>query len=87
MDDPYRSFKEKLDKQYQWPALYTFKFIAPLNKVEEVKKLFHGHIIKEKPSSKGNYISLTVSLMAGSSDQVMDYYIKVHNIGGGVISL
>lgn len=81
------SFKEKLDIQYQWPSLYTFKFIAPLHMVDSVKTLFIGHTIKEKPSRKGNYLSLTISLMAGSSKQVIDYYVKVHELGGGVISL
>ena len=81
------SFKEKLDSQYQWPSLYTFKFIAPLEKVAEVKAFFTNHEVIEKPSSKGNYISLTINMMARSSNEVTDIYIKVHDLGGGIISL
>lgn len=81
MDESVRSFKEKLDAAYQWPALYTFKFICPHEKAEAVKKIFFHHDIKEKPSSKGKYISLTVSIMAGSSDDIINYYQEVYKIG------
>ncbi|MDH5602837.1 MAG: DUF493 domain-containing protein, partial [Cyclobacteriaceae bacterium] len=66
METSIRSFKEKLDQEYQWPALYTFKFITPKEKVSEVKSLFIRHTIRERPSKKGNYISLTFDMMAGS---------------------
>lgn len=81
------SFKEKLDQQYQWPSLYTFKFITPLGMVEKVRSIFPSHDIREKPSSKGNYISLSISMMARSSDEVVEVYLRVHELGGGIISL
>ncbi len=86
MDESVRSFKEKLDNAYQWPALYTFKFISPKSKVGEVKSKFPNHSFKERPSSKGTYISVTVSIMARSSDEVIGYYQEVHKIGE-IISL
>ena len=85
--DSTQSFKEKLDGEYQWPALYTFKFIAPLSMVAQVREIFMSHDIHEKESSKGNYKSLTINFMARSSDQVIEYYLKVHALGGGIISL
>ena len=80
-EDPYNSFREKLEKAYQWPALYTFKFIAPAHKIEEVKALFPRHEINEKASSKGKYHSLTINIMARSSEEIITYYIEVHKIG------
>lgn len=81
-----QSFKEKLEQEYSWPTIYTFKFIVPRDKKAEVIKLFQNHEILEKKSSKGNYISITIKTMAISSDFIIDYYIKASTIEG-VISL
>lgn len=80
------SFREKLDKQYSWPAVYTFKFISTKDKADEVAKLFPRHEVVEKPSSKGKYISLTINMMVKSSQDVINVYIEVHKLGG-VLSL
>ncbi|MDH5400513.1 MAG: DUF493 domain-containing protein, partial [Cyclobacteriaceae bacterium] len=80
--DEIKSFREKLEKGHQWPALYMFKFVAPRDKVEEVKELFENHGITERPSSKGNYISVTVKMMAGSSNDIIGMYLKAHKIKG-----
>ncbi|MEM7108493.1 MAG: DUF493 family protein [Bacteroidota bacterium] len=80
------SFKEKLENEYEWPALYTFKFIVPEQKIEALKSIFEGHEIVEKASSKGNYISLTSKIMAQSSDFIIETYMKASKIDG-IISL
>ncbi len=85
-EDSIKSFKEKLDKEYEWPSLYSYKFIVPKGKEGEVKKIFHQHEVIEKASSKGNYISITVKVMMQSSDAIVDYYIKASKIEG-VIAL
>lgn len=76
------SFKEKLDHEYEWPALYTFKFIVPKGQEGEVKSIFSNHEVTEKQSSKGNYISLTAKVMAESSDKVVEFYIEANKIEG-----
>ena len=76
------SLREKLDQHYAWPALYIFKFIVPKGKEEEVKHLFPRHTVKEKASKNGNYISLTIQMMAPSSDAVIDVYLKTSLIEG-----
>ena len=85
-EDSIKSFKEKLDNEYQWPSLYSFKFIVPKGQEEEMKVIFYQHEVKEKSSSKGNYISVTANVMAKSSDIIIDYYIKASKIEG-VIAL
>lgn len=80
------SFREKLDKEYEWPSLYTFKFIVPKDKAGEIRSLFQNHDIIEKPSSKGNYISLTSKVMAQSSDKIIEFYLEASKVEG-VISL
>ncbi len=81
-----KSFREKLDMEYTWPARYTFKFIVPSDKKSVLVNLFQNHDVTEKQSSKGNYISITAKIMAPSSDFIIDYYIKASKIEG-VISL
>jgi hypothetical protein len=59
-----------------------FKFIVPKGKVEEVKKLFPLHTTREKSSSEGNYTSITIEIMAPSSDAVIEMYLKASYIEG-----
>ena len=80
------SFREKLDKEYEWPSLYTFKFIVPENKADEIRSLFQNHDISEKPSSKGKYISITSKVMVQSSDKIIEVYLEASKVEG-VISL
>lgn len=75
-------FREKLDAHYAWPALYTFKFIVPKGKEEEVKQLFPNHTSSEKQSKNGNYSSITLQIMASSSDAVIEVYQSVSKIEG-----
>ncbi len=77
------SLREKLDQHYTWPSLYTFKFIVPTERVEEVKKLFPRHESTEKYSKNGNYTSVTLLMMMQSSEAV----IGVYNLASGVKGL
>jgi len=76
------SLKEKLDQHYAWPALYTFKFIVPKGKENEVTSLFPNHVATEKTSKNGNYTSITLKMMMPSSESVIDVYVATYNIEG-----
>ena len=81
--DTISSFREKLDKYYAWPSLYTFKFIVPADKEEDLRQLFPLHTTAtEKSSEKGKYVSLTYQMMMPSSDSVIAVYQKVAVIEG-----
>ncbi len=75
-------FREQLDRHYAWPALYTFKFIVPKGKEQEVKALFQKHTSTEKPSKNGNYTSVTLKMMMPSSDAVIEIYQTAAQIEG-----
>ena len=81
-DKKIEGFKEKLEKSHSWPSMYMFKFIVPAGKEEEVRKLFPKHEMIEKPSRNGKYISLTTEIMAGSTDQIINIYLKADRIEG-----
>ncbi len=79
-------FRQKLDQQYYWPALYMFKFIVPRGKEQGIKKLFPKNDILEKLSNKGNYSSLTIKMMLNSSEEVIKIYTDADQVEG-VIAL
>ncbi len=76
------SLREKLDQHYIWPSLYTFKFIVPKEKAEELKKLFPKHESKEKHSKNGNYISVTLQMMMPGSHEVIEVYHLASGVEG-----
>lgn len=67
-------FKELLDDQNDWPTQYTFKFIAPAGRVDELKAVFGEHPVRVRASSKGNYKSVTAHLRVSSSEEVISVY-------------
>ncbi len=75
-------FRDKLDKHHAWPSLYTFKFIVPKGKEDEVKRLFPQHFASERQSKNGNYTSITLQMMAQSSEAVIEVYVAVSTIEG-----
>ncbi|AFL83813.1 hypothetical protein Belba_1178 [Belliella baltica DSM 15883] len=80
------AFKEKLEAQMTFPALYMFKFIVPTGQEHEVAALLPNNSIETKSSSKGKYVSVTIQAMMGSSGMVLDVYERASKIEG-VISL
>ena len=80
------SFKEKLEIEYSFPALYKFKFIVPKTQVDIVAALFEKHDYQMRPSKKGSYVSLTSQMMVESSDKIIEVYKKASTIEG-IISL
>ncbi|GHM99226.1 DUF493 domain-containing protein [Cytophagales bacterium WSM2-2] len=76
------SLREKLDQHYSWPSLYTFKFVVPQGKEDEVKKLFPAHESSERKSKNGNYVSLTFHMMMPGSQAVIDVYEMVSGVEG-----
>ncbi|MCE2996012.1 MAG: DUF493 family protein [Cyclobacteriaceae bacterium] len=76
------SLREKLDQHYAWPALYTFKFIVPTGKEQEVVALFPQHTATQRASKNGNYSSITIQMMMPSSDAIVLVYEAASSIEG-----
>lgn len=79
--DPDR-FRRLLDEQYAWPAAFVFKFIVPVQRLDELRLLLEGHELKTRSSSKGNYVSVTLSPLVDSSEAVLQLYARVSVIEG-----
>jgi hypothetical protein len=77
-----KSFQEKLDQHHSWPSVYTFKFIVPTEKVNDLKELFPNHTSSEKVSAKGNFTSITFQMMMPSGEAVIEVYTIASKIEG-----
>jgi uncharacterized protein len=85
-DEPaWARFRELLDEQTTWPSEYMFKFIAPQDKLEDLKKVLAGHPVSIRESSKGNYISVTATIEVYSSEHVVAVYSAVAEIEGVIL--
>lgn len=83
-----QKFKDLLDQNYAWPTLYKFQFIVLTQNIgifiEEVKA--HGLDLEFRASKNDKYTSIRFSLMADSSEMVMDLYRRAARVPG-IISL
>ena len=85
-DSIFDGLREKLSHEI-FPTQFLFKFIFPIDKLEEVKSLFETSAPLEfRPSSGGKYLSLTYNANVESVDSIIDIYRMAGNIKG-VISL
>jgi len=77
----FRGLKTRLD-QMDWPAVYMFKFIVPIDQIAAVSELFEKSDVVTKVSKKGNYISVTAKPLMYSSDKVIEKYKEAFQIKG-----
>lgn len=78
----YSQHKELLEKQYQFPTDYMFKFIVPKEKESTVRALFPQTEPQIRPSRNGNYLGLSFTYHVDSSDLVLAIYEKASHIEG-----
>ena len=77
-----QKFRERLDKSYVWPSLYTFKFIVKAGKEDDVRQLFPMHTNTSRSSKNGNYTSLTFQMMMPSAEAIVSVYRKASTVDG-----
>lgn len=87
MSKQFQKLKEQLEQE-EWPSLYLFKFIAPNN--DDTIAIITGMFEKEseisfRPSSKGNYTSISVKEIMMSAESVIEIYEKTALIKGVII--
>ncbi len=83
-EDFYKSLKEKLEQQHNFPEEYLFKFIITSNseKITEILKVFDNfkYTLSNRESSNGKYTSVSINCFVLDADQVIDIYKKVAEI-------
>ena len=88
--DPHNfdTLREHLTKDFTWPSVYMFKFIAPAeNRIFALlHELFpHQAEFTNRHSAGGKYVSITVKEMMLSVDEVIDRYKKASAIEGVIV--
>ncbi|HEY8278005.1 MAG TPA: DUF493 family protein [Bdellovibrionota bacterium] len=72
-----------LDERHDWPCVYSFKFIVPAGKGDELKALLpEAEQVDARPSSGGKYTAYTFHCPMGSGREVLGVYARVHGIDG-----
>ncbi|UUV21660.1 DUF493 family protein [Flavobacterium sp. CBA20B-1] len=87
----YARLKAELENTTEkWPVEYLYKFIVPADeaKIALIEKAFNnmGAVIKTNKSKNGNYSSVSINVVMGSADAIIEKYKEVSTIEG-IISL
>ncbi len=84
MAKSYEAFREKLEAEHKWPALYMYKFIVPKENEENFYSLFPNKKWnwEVKQSKNGTYISFTKKVMIHSTDEIIETYKLAHSVEG-----
>lgn len=83
-DEFYKSLKEKLENNHDFPEDYLFKFIIPTNdaKLTEIYKVFDGikFTLGNRESKNGKYTACNINAFVLDADQVVRIYKEVATI-------
>ena len=80
------SFKKTLEQEYDFPVLFSFKFIILTQEKDKILSLIPTAKIKEKLSKNGKYTSVTLTEVMKNSSEILYIYDRASKIKG-VISL
>lgn len=90
LNEFYERLKKELEETTTFPTVYLYKFIIPADakKLETLVSIFKETEaqIKERPSSNGKYIGVSVSVRLQNPDEVIHYYREAGKVEG-IVSL
>jgi len=86
LEDRLHKLKLVLDETVVFPTEYYFKFIVPISEVNQLLLVMQDMHVEQKPSAKGNYISVSGKKIVKYSDEIIAVYQKASVIKG-IISL
>ncbi|AZB28768.1 MULTISPECIES: DUF493 family protein [Chryseobacterium] len=85
----YKSLKEKLENNHDFPEDYLFKFIIPTDdaKLTEIYKVFDGikFTLGNRESKNGKYTACNINAFVLDADQVVRIYQEVAKIEGVIL--
>ena len=90
-DEFYEKLKAQLYDTTSWPTEYLYKFIvkSDIEKITKIETIFDnmGAVITTVESKNGKYTSVSINLLIGDPDGVIEKYKEVAEKVEGVISL
>ena len=87
-DEKFKDLRKKLDETQSYPSVYMFKFImdATNRKIALIENLFSENAeIYTKESDKGKYISITITEVMMSTEEIIGIYSKASEIEGVIL--
>ncbi|REC40601.1 DUF493 family protein [Chryseobacterium sp. 5_R23647] len=85
----YKSLKEKLENNHDFPEDYLFKFIIPTDdaKLTEIYKVFDDikFTLGNRESKNGKYTACNINAFVLDADQVVRIYQEVAKIEGVIL--
>ena len=87
-NEKFKDLKKKLDETQSYPSVYMFKFImdASNRKIALIENLFSENAeIYTKESDKGKYISITITEVMMSTEEIIGIYSKAAEIEGVIL--
>lgn len=79
--DGYEGLRTQLEK-LNWPNIYLYKFIVPIDQADELLSLFSKGDTTTKVSRNGNYVSVTAKPFMYNAEKVIDKYKEAKEIEG-----
>ncbi len=80
--DAYISFRNKLDEVHTWPSSYLFKFVVPEAKKGELLSIMPSGMVQERSSANQRYVSISLTALMASADEVVEIYKQAAQIEG-----
>ncbi len=87
-DEVKERLRQRLEQVHEWPSVYMFKFILEpdTGRLEAVTALFPPEAeLLRKYSTGGRYLSITVTEVMMSADDVVDRYDRASAIPGLIV--
>ncbi|MCD1116798.1 DUF493 family protein [Chryseobacterium turcicum] len=85
----YKSLKEKLENNHDFPEDYLFKFIIPTDqaKLTEIYKVFDDikFTLGNRESKNGKYTACNINAFVLDANQVINIYQEVAKIEGVIL--
>jgi len=78
---------ENMKEMIEFPVIYTFKAMGEncesfINGVKDVFCTKEVESVEEKPSSKGNYVSVSVTVEVTNFNELETFYTSIKNVKG-----
>ena len=86
LEDKLFKLKLVLDETVKFPTEYYFKFIVPIAEIHQILFIMNDMHVEQKPSSNGNWISVSGKKLISTSDEIILVYQRASVIKG-IISL
>jgi hypothetical protein len=74
------TLRQKLEECHEWPCEYTFKFIVPQDRVNQLLAVLDKTRAKTRPSRNGRWVSVTFTVTAQASEEIIMIYQKASRV-------